>query len=574
MYIAMVPNRNSPPAILLRESFRDGEHVRTRTLANLSDWSAERIESLRAVLKGSAGPFSSEPAFEIVRSRPHGHVTAVLGTMRRLKLRDLLGRKRSADRDLSEALIAARIVDPQSKLATVRGLSEDTLTSTLAESLGIDSVDENKVYRAMDWLLEQQDRIEKGLAKRHLSNGTLALYDLSSSYFEGRTCPLAKLGHSRDEKKGTLQIVFGLLCNAEGCPVAVQVFEGNTGDPTTFTAQVKGLRERFGLENIVWVGDRGMITSARIREDLEPIDGFDWITTLRSPAIQKLVASGTLQLSLFDKKDLAEISDPSFPDERLIVCRNPLLAEERARKREALLVCTERELEKVAAATRRTRNGLSGKDKIALRVGKVLGRYKVGKHFQLTITETSFTYRRDANAISTEAALDGIYVIRTSVPKSRLSAKEAVRSYKQLSSVERAFRSLKTVDLKVRPIHHRLADRVRAHVFLCMLAYYVEWHMRRDLAPLLFDDEDKEAAENRRKSIVAPSERSEGAEAKARKKRTEDGEPVHSFQTLLRDLGTITKNRVQPKDGQPAFDLVTRPTKLQSRALAALRVSM
>jgi transposase len=576
MYIAAIPNRGSPPAILLRESFREGSKVRTRTLANLSHWPPHRIEAFRAFLKGGGvGPAFGPDSFEIVRSLPHGQIAAALGSLRRLELDSILARKGSRQRDLCVAMIVGRLLDPRSKLALVRSLGEQTLSSSLGETLGIADADEDELYRAMDWLLERQGQIESALAKRHLAEGTLVLYDVSSTYFEGRRCPLARIGHSRDGRFDRLQIVFGLLTDAEGCPVASEVFDGNTGDPKTVLAQVKKLRERFGLKRVVLVGDRGMITSARIEEDLKQAPGLEWITALRGPAIRKLVETGSLDVSLFDERDLAEISSPDYPGERLIVCRNPLLAEERKRKREDLLQATEKELEKVAAATRRAKHPLRGQDRIGLRVGRVLGRFKMGKHFKLDITDTRFAYERDQVGIAEEAALDGIYVIRTSVAADKLSPEDTVLSYKRLAQVERAFRSLKTVDLKLRPIHHHLATRVRAHVLICMLAYYVEWHMRRALAPMLFDDDDKAAAARSRKSPVAKAQRSEKAERKARTKLTTDGSPVHSFQTLLRDLATVVNNRVQPTDrSAKPFEMTTTPTPLQQRALDLLGVSL
>jgi transposase len=577
MYVAVIPNRTSPPAILLRESYREGRTVKNRTLANLSHWPAEQIEALRDVLRGGPARRPSgrlEDCFDVLRSRPHGHVAAVVGTLRRLGVDALLGSRRRRERDLCLAMIAARILDPGSKLATARGLGADGGHTTLGEMLGVEGADEDELYAAMDWLLPRQERIEEELAKRHLGEGTFVLYDVTSTYFEGRRCPLARLGHSRDGQKGKLQILFGVLTDAEGCPVAVEVFEGNTGDPKTVASQVRKLRERFRLQRLVLVGDRGMLTAARIREDLRPAEGIEWITALRSPAIRKLAEAGLLQLSLFDEKDLAEITSPDYPGERLIVCKNPLLAAERARKREELLVSTERELEKVAAATRRTKNPLRGKEKIALRVGKVLGRFKVGKHFRLRITERGLSYERDETRIAEETALDGLYVIRTSLGKEHLDAPGAVRSYKGLAQIERAFRSLKSVDLHVRPIHHRLANRVRAHVLLCLLAYYVEWHMRRALAPLLFDDEEKAAAERLRASVVAPAQRSPRAQRKACSKRTEKGMLVHSFQTLLKDLATVVKNRIQPRQAKGlSFDKITTPTPLQQKAFDLLGVS-
>jgi transposase len=575
MYIAAVPNRDSPPAILLRESFREGSKVRTRTLANLSRWPAHRIEAFRAFLKGApVGAVLGSDSFGIVRSLPHGHVAATLGSLRRLGLDSILAPKRSRQRDLCLAMIVGRLLEPRSKLALVRSLGEQTLSSSLGEVLSIADVDADELYLAMDWLIERQDRIESALAKRHLTEGTLVLYDVSSTYFEGRHCPLARIGHSRDGRFDRPQIVFGLLTDAEGCPVATEVFDGNTGDPKTVPAQVKKLQERFGLKRVVLVGDRGMITSARIEEDLKQAPGLEWITALRSPAIRKLVETGALDVSLFDERDLAEISSPDYPGERLIVCRNPLLAEERKRKREDLLQATEKELEKVAAATRRVKRPLRGKDRIGLRLGRILGRFKMGKHFKLDITDERFAYERDQVGIVEEAALDGIYVIRTSVAAQTLSPEDTVLSYKRLAQVERAFRSLKTVDIKLRPIHHHLATRVRAHVLICMLAYYVEWHMRRTLAPMLFDDDDKAAAARRRKSAVAKAQRSGKADRKASTKLTQDGSPVHSFQTLLRDLATLAKNRIQPKDGSAKpFDMLTTPTPLQQRALDLLAVS-
>jgi len=575
MYIATVPNRDSPPAILLRESFREGSKVRTRTLANLSRWPLHRIEAFRAFLKGApVGAVLGSDSFEIVRSLPHGHVAATLGSLRRLGLDSMLAPKRSRQRDLCLAMIVGRLLEPRSKLALVRSLGEQTLSSSLGEVLGIADADEDELYLAMDWLLERQGRIESALAKRYLTEGTLVLYDVSSTYFEGRRCPLARIGHSRDGRFDRLQIVFGLLTDAQGCPVATEVFDGNTGDPKTVLAQVKKLRERFALKRVVLVGDRGMITSARIEEDLKQAPGLEWITALRGPAIRKLVETGALDVSLFDERDLAEIGSPDYPGERLIVCRNPLLAEERKRKREDLLQATEKELERVAAATRRVKRSLRGKDRIGLRVGRILGRFKMGKHFKLDITDERFAYGRDQVGIAEEAALDGIYVIRTSVAAETLSPEDTVLSYKRLAQVERAFRSLKTVDIKLRPIHHHLATRVRAHVLICMLAYYVEWHMRRALAPMLFDDDDKAAAAHRRKSAVAKAQRSEKAERKARTKLTSDGSPVHSFQTLLRDLATLTKNRVQPNDrSAKPFEMITTPTPLQQRAFDLLAVS-
>jgi transposase len=577
MYVATVPNRSSPPAILLRESYRQDGKVKTRTLANITHLPSPQIEALRSALSGSAAaPATPLPdAFRISRSFPHGHVAAVLGCLRNLQLDDVLDPAPGRQRDLVIAMIVARIIEPASKLATARGLHCDTLHHSLGETLRLDSADETELYQAMDWLLPQQARIEQALAKRHLAQGGLVLYDLTSTYFEGRHCPLAKLGHSRDDKSGTLQIVFGLLANAAGCPVAVEVFAGNTSDPKTVASQVDKLRQRFGLSDMVLIGDRGMITSARIREDLPASHGIQWISALRATQIQKLAAGGQLQMTLFDQTDLVEIAHPDFPGERLIACFNPLLAEERARKRPELLAATEKQLEKIAAATKRKKRPLRGKQNIGLRAGKIVNRYKMGKHFQLRIENDSFHYERKTANIEREQNLDGIYVIRTSVKKETLSSQQVVASYKSLSGVERAFRSLKTVDLQVRPIHHRLPDRVRAHILLCVLAYYVEWHMRQLLAPILFDDDDKPQAQAARASIVAPAQRSTAAKLKALTKQTADGINVHSFQTLLGDLATIVKNRIQPNDKNiAAFDMLTHPTATQQRALDLLGVSV
>jgi len=573
MYIEEIPNRNSPPAVLLRESYRQDGKVKKRTITNLSKWPQPLVDALRILLKGGTAMQSLADAFEVVRSRPHGHAAAVLGTLRRLGLDRVIGGARSPHHRLVLAMMVARIIDPRSKLATARGLYDDTQWSSLGEMLELERATEDDLYAAMDWLLERQSRIEAKLAQRHLRDGSLVLYDVTSSYFEGRTCPLAQLGHNRDGKKGKLQIVFGLICTVEGCPVAVEVFAGNTGDPSTLTSQIGKIRERFGLERVIWVGDRGLLTEARIREELRPVAGLDWVTALRAAQIRTLAESGSLQRSLFDERDLGEITDPAYPGERLVVCRNPLLAAERARKREALLRATEQELEKIVQATTRAKRRLRGKDRIGLRVGKVVGKFKVAKHFILAIDEEGFRYARKHEHIAQEAALDGIYVIRTSVPAERLDTEKTVRVYKRLSTVERAFRCYKSIDLKVRPIHHRRACRVRAHIFLCMLAYYVEWHMRQAWAPMLFDDDDPEAAQALQESVVAPAQRSPSAQRKAQCKRTADGQPVHSFQTLLADLGTIVRNRIQPTmPDVPAFDKTTIPTPIQQRAFDLLGV--
>jgi transposase len=571
MYVERVPNRNSPPAVLLRESSRAGGKIIKRTLANLSHWPEAQVDSLRRVLKGDTFPDSSA-SLRVTRSLPHGHVAAVLGALRSLGLDQIVSPIASRQRDLVCAMIVARILQPSSKLATARGLGLDTASCSLGELLNLSRADEDDLYEAMDWLIGLQSNIESQLTAKHLANGSLVLYDLTSSYFEGRHCPLAMFGHSRDERSGNPQIVFGLLTDVQGCPVAVEVFAGNTADPNTVKNQIDRLGKRLGLERVILVGDRGTLTSARLRDDLKTQTSIDWITALRAPQIQSLAAGGgPLQMSLFDKTDLAEIHHADYPGERLIACRNPLLAAERARKRKELLEATEKALHTVLAATKRPKRAFRGKEKITLRVGKVLGKYKMAKHFLCQFEDDSFTFKRIQSSIDREANLDGIYVIRTNVARVLANAEDAVRYYKELSNVERAFRSMKSVDLKVRPIHHRTENRVRAHVLLCMLAYYVEWHMRRTLAPMLFDDADAPAGEALRSSIVAPAQRSPQAKQKARTKRTTDDMPVHSFHTLLEDLRTIALNTVTM--GEHTFECSTAPTPLQQKAFDLLKVS-
>jgi hypothetical protein len=579
MHIESVPNRKSHPTILLRESYRAEGKVKKRTLANLTHWPEPLVEGLRTLLRGGVALAGAEQALTISRSLPHGHVAAVLGTAERLGVAKLLSERRGGRasrryRDLVLALIVNRVIAPASKLATVRALDPETAASSLGERLGLGAVAEREVYEALDWLLAQQARLETGLAKRHLAGGTLALYDVSSSYLEGRCCELARHGYSRDHRLDRPQIVYGLLCNRDGCPVAVEVFAGDTADPTTLGAQVDKLKARFALERVVVVGDRGMITSARIREDLEPA-GLDWITALRAPAIARLVEDGPLQLSLFDDRDLAEITAPDYPGERLIVCRNPLLAAERARKRADLLAATERGLSRIKLAVERKRAPLRGAAEIGVAVGTVIDRHKMAKHYELSITEAGFAYRRKDEAIAAEARLDGLYVIRTNLPKTALGAAETVGAYKALGQVERAFRSLKTVDLEIRPVFHWTAPRVRAHVLLCMLAYYVEFHMRQRLAPILFDDHDRAAAAAECRSIVAPAERSPAAKRKITARRTDDGLPVHSFRSLIADLATLCLNKVSlPSNPKYRFDLPTKPTPLQARAFELLGVGL
>ncbi|MEA3307185.1 MAG: IS1634 family transposase [Elusimicrobiota bacterium] len=559
--------------VLLRRTYRDGKKVKHETLGNISHLPPDIIALISNSLKGEKYvPVSS--AFETIRSIPHGHVAAVLGTLRKIGLETMIASRPSRERDLTTAMIVARIIDPCSKLATARGFDGETIFTTVGETLNTNSCNEYELYKTMDWLLKRQNRIEKKIAEQHLKNGSLILYDLTSAHYTGNHCALAEFGHSKD-RKDFPQIIFGLICNNKGCPVAVEVFKGNMSEPKTLKLQIKKLRVQFGLRRIVFVGDRGIITEARIKEDISAVEGVDWITALRAQNIRKLVENGDLQPSLFDERDIGEISSSNYPGERLIVCRNPFLAKERSDKREKLLKETEKILDKIVIATQRKKRALNGKDKIGLRAGAVINKFKMSKHFNLSITKNSFSYERNEKKIKAERALDGIYVIRTSTSRQELNAKDTVRAYKNLSVVERAFRSLKTIDLKVRPIYHRLEDRVRAHVFLCMLSYYVEWHMRQSLKSALFDEEDKEAAEGQRASVVAPAMRSEKTLRKTRTKRTSDNMPAHSFQTMLKDLGTITKNRVRicTDKGSPAeFEQITTPTPLQRKIFELLGV--
>jgi transposase len=532
MHVETVPNRGARPTILLRQSFRVGANVRKRTLANLTALPAEAIEALRAILKGQH-LVPAEEALVIERTKPHGHVKAVLHTLRAIGLDSIIASTPSRQRDLVIAMIVQRLLNGCSKLASTRLWH----TTTLAEELSVEEAEVDDLYEAMDWLLKAQPRIEKKLAKRHLREGARVFYDVTSSYYEGRTCALARFGHNRDQKKGRLIIVYGLLADPQGRPIAVEVYPGNTGDPATVGDQVDKLRERFGIQRVVLVGDRGMLTQARI-DELREYPQLGWISALRSAAIRELVERGVLHTSLFDHRDLAEITSDAFPDERLIACYNPLLAEERRRKRQELLEATEARLAAIEQeVSRRTRKPL-GKAEIALKVGRIINRYKMAKHFKLKIEDGGLGWRRNDEAIEREAALDGMYVIRTSEPGKKLPAAQAVRSYKNLSQVERAFRCFKGLDIRVRPIRHRDDDRVRTHIFLCFLAYYVEWHMRQRLKSVLFDDE--ELAEDRlTRHPVRPAEPSESAKTKKAERQTEIGMPVHSFDTLLQELGTL-----------------------------------
>jgi transposase len=566
MYIATIPNRNSPPAILLRESYREGGKIKSRTLANLSALPEQAIEVLRRQLKGE-NLVSAQQAFEIVEngSPSHGHVNAVLTAMKRLSFFSLISSKPSAQRDLVVAMVIARILQPNSKLATSAWWHD----TTLPDALPIGDANEDDLYKAMDWLLERQEQIEKKLAKRHLHNNSIALYDLTSSYFEGCCCPLAARGHNRDRKKGKLQVNYGLLTNCAGIPLSVSVFKGNTGDPATLLPQVHKVREQFGIDRFVLVGDRGMLTQKKI-DVLRTIDGIDWIGALRPEAIKKLVESESIQMGLFDERNLFEVVHPDFPGERLIACRNEDLARKRQIKRDALLAATVKELEKVKRMVEGGR--LRGKGDIGVRIGKVINKYKVGKHFKLSIEDETFRFEVKEGKVRTEALLDGIYVVRTSLNEQQMDAAETVRGYKQLSQVERAFRSFKTVDLMVRPIYHRLEDRVRAHIFLCMLAYYVQWHMMEAWRPLLFADDQQQHKATR--DPVAPAKRSNKALEKASTKQLEDDTLVRSFQNLLDHLAAIVRATcrcLSENDRDATFTMITKYNPTQQKAIELLQ---
>ena len=545
---------------LLRRSYREGGTVKNETLGNLSHLPDPLIDIIRRSLQGETFVPLAQ-AFEISRSRPHGHVQAVALAMQRLGLASVIASKPCRERDLVLAMVASRIVGPAPKLATTRAWH----TSTLAEEFGVAEADEDDLYAAMDWLLARQDTIQKKLASRHLSEGGLVLYDLSSSYFEGTTCPLAKRGYSRDGKTGSLQVNYGLLTDPRGCPVAVSVHEGNTSDSRTFMPAVQKLRDDFGVQRMVMVGDRGMVSQKAI-DEMREMEGIGWITALKSASIRALVEQGHLQMDLFDERNLLEISSPDYPGERLVACRNEALAKLRAHKREDLLVAPERNLDKIKA--RVDAGKLSGQDAIGVRVGKIINQYKVAKHFELSITDTALSWARKPDSIASEAALDGIYIVRTSMPAAQMDAPECVRSYKSLANVERAFKSMKTIDLKVRPIHHRLADRVRAHIFLCMLAYYVEWHLREAWRELMFADTEQQAKATR--DPVAPAERSTSAQSKAATHILADGTPAHSFSTLMAELATIVRNTCRALNAEsdsPTFEVTTTAAPKQRRAM-------
>ena len=561
-------------SVLLRRSFRKDGKVKHETLGNLTRLPPDVIEFVKRRLSGELNADAPHSSFEIVRSLPHGNVAAVLQTAKQLGLESLLASRPCRERDLIMALVVARVLSPRSKLSTTTALKTETAKHTLAEELELGDVEVHQLYAAMDWLAARQTRIENKLAKKHLKDGHLVLFDVSSSYYTGRKSPLIKHGYSRDHRGDRPQIVYGLLCDSEGRPIAIEVFPGNTADPPTFTQIVATARKRFGINRIVFVGDRGMITSARINEDLRGVDGLDWISALRTEGIRKLREAGTIQMSLFDTQDLAEVTSEHFPDERLVVCRNPALAEERERKRKELLKVTEAKLEPIRLATQRARNPLRGEKEIGLRVGKVIGKHKMAKHFDLTITENSLTYTRNKERIREEAALDGLYVVRSNVDKKQMDSEHVVETYKSLAKVERAFRCMKTVDLSLRPIYHRNEDRIRAHVFICMLAYYVEWHMREKWRSVLFADDDQESAAAARESIVSPAPRSESAKRKDATRRNSDDYPVQSFHDILKDLGTLCRNRVRIPEFDSEFDRLTLATPYQQYVLNLLGVAM
>ena len=575
MYIERVPNRNSPPAVLLRESYREGKKVKKRTLANLSKLPDEVVDNLRLSLKG-AKVVNQEKLPElctVLRSLPHGHVAAVLGTINKLGIEQLIEPKKSRSRDLVLAMIVSRIIKPASKLATARGIRIETANSSLGELLGLSRGDRNEYYEALDWLLSKQIDVENSLASRHLKNGALILYDLTSTYVEGTKCSLAAYGEGRDKKKGKQQIVFGILCNQEGCPIAVEVFEGNRLDHKTLGQQIFKVQERFGISQVVWVGDRGTITNANILEQLKAQEGLDWITALTKSQIRKLAEVEHIQLGLFEEKDVIEIKNDDYPGERLIACRNPFIAQENAQIREELLRSTEKELDKIKTATQREKRRLKGADKIGLRVGKVLNKFKVGKFFEIEISESHFSYSRKSQEIAREKILDGVYIIRRSVESEKMDAAQTVKAYKGLSKVEQAFRCLKTIDLKVRPIYHYRDHRVKGPIFLCFLAYYVEWHMRKALESILFEEEEIDSPDFGELLRYQPSP---VAKQKAGNKRNHENLPVHSFSSLLDDLATITHNKIQInlQGERVTFDKITQPTALQQKALNLLGVSL
>ena len=577
MYLEKVPNRNSPPAVLVRESYREDGKVKKRTLANLSKLPPELIEKIGKILKGGKVIEEMANSFEITKSRGHGQVMAVWGMAKKLGLPKIIGEKGEAERNIVLAMVISRILNAGSKLATARYLNEESGNTTLGEMLGLGEITEEELYKAMDWLGERQEKIEKKLAEKHLKEGEIILYDVTSTYMEGKKCQLGKYGYNRDKKRGKVQIVWGMLCNKEGCPVAVEVWSGNTSDTKTLGEQIRKVKEKFGIEKIVWVGDKGMITETRIREEMAEAEGIEWITSLRRVQIKELLKQEEMQLSLFDEKNLVEIESEEYAGERLIVCRNPILAEKRRGERKSLIDVAEKELEKIAIATQRKKQRLTGKTAIAMRLGKLISKNPGCKYFSWQIEENSFVYSKNEEKIEEENKLDGVYVIRTSVPPAEMSATTVVKSYKTLSKVEQAFRCCKSMDLKVRPIYHYLENRVKAHVFLCMLAYYVEWHLRELLAPLLFEESDSAWIDEEPSTVMREKEDAIHNKAKkGRKKRTEEGLPIHSFQTLLANLGTITMNWIQPigYDETFGFEKITKPTVLQEKVFELLGVPL
>ena len=579
LHVDIIPNRKSRPTILLREARREGKKIRKKTLCNLTHVPSIIVDGIRAMLKGGVVYKDVKEAFSIKRTLPHGHVAAVLGVARNLGLDRILHRESSRARDLALGAVVLRVLKPNSKLATSRGLSPESASTSLGAVMGLGSVTGNEMLSMLDWLVERQRWIERTLASRHLKGGTLVLYDVTSSYFEGRSCPLAFFGHNRDKKKGKKQIVYGLLCSADGCPVAVEVFCGNTGDPATVGAQVMKIQRRFGVDNVALVGDRGMITTARIREDIESC-GLEWISALKTTDIRKLLkkpedGEAPLSPEALVPDGVGEIASPEFPGERLIVCLNPRLREQRARKREELLVSTERILEDIKKAVRRKGSSLRGKDNINRRVGREANRRKVEKHFEITVTDDDISWSRDREKIEAEARLDGIYIIRTSLDGSALGAAAVVSAYKSLSRVERAFRLIKTTSLRIRPFYVYSEPHVRGHVLLCMLAYYVQWHLRRLLAPLLFEDCDREGAEKKRRTPVEKAMVSDNAKAKSDTKKTPEGLCVHSFETLMEDLATFCLNEVAlPGDSEHGFVVMPEPTPLQKKAFELLGIDL
>ena len=574
MYIERVPNRNSPPAVLLRESYREGKKVKKRTIANLSKLPDEVVDNLKLALKGASAIKTEQlpSEFEIIRSLPHGHVSAVLKILKQLGLDRLIDGENTRKRSLVEAMIVARILNPASKLATGRGFDSNTCTSSIGQVLGIENVSKNELYETLDYLLSKQTKIEEKLAEKHLIDGSLILYDVTSTYVEGEHCPLAQYGYNRDKKKGKAQIIFGLICDRSGCPIAVEVFEGNVLDSQTLSLQIEKVKNRFKIDKIVWISDRGILTDKNINELIKNKENLDWITALTKPQIRKLAETEGMQFGIFDQRNLMEMRSDLYPNERLILCRNPLVAEKNKIKRAELIKKTSLELDKIVEATNREKRKLKGKEKIGLRVGKIINKFKVGKYFDTEISEENLIYKTKDEIICEEEKLDGIYVIRTSVAETEMDSFETVKNYKSLSKVEQAFRCYKTIDLNVRPIYHYKSERVKAHIFLCMLAYYVEWHMKEKLKSVLFEDEEIEKINEETLNFV----RSEGAKEKEGKKKNNFNDVVHSFRTLLEDLGTITLNKIKVNlSGKIIeFEKVTTPTKLQEKIFKLLGISL